>query len=430
VKAKTAKNRKLKTMEIKAWIGIDWADQKHDVSVFDVSTGKATREELKQTPEALQEWIAQLRGRYEGGHVAVVLEQGRGALVHALLGYEFLVLYIVNPKALSSYREAFYGSGAKSDPVDAELLQEMVRQNPSRFRAWQPEDEATRGLRLLTEGRRKLVDDTTALTNQLTALLKGYYPQALEWAGPLDSLAACDFLEQWPALERLQTSRKTRILRFYQKHPRRQLDLEKRLKEITKAQPLTRDKAVVKYSTAMVEALVAQLRALLNGVAAMDKSIAELFQEHPDRPIFESVPGAGVVMAPRLLAAFGADRDRFEAASDVQEFSGIAPVTEQSGKQRRVHRRYACPKFLRQTFHEFANHSRRWCAWAEAYYSMQLERGKRHHVAIRALAYKWIRILFRCWKNRVAYDDSVYSNSLTKHQSAIAKRLAAAVENL
>src|SRR6185295_8088754 len=163
-----------------AWIGIDWADAKHDVNLFDVASGKQDRFEIKQSPEAIQEWIGQLRSRYgRNGEVAVVLEQGRGALLNALMGCEFLVLYIINPKSLSSYRDAFYGSGAKTDPVDAELMQEMVRKNPDRFRAWRSDDVLTRSLRLMAEGRRDLVNQVTATTNQLTAILKSYYPQAL-----------------------------------------------------------------------------------------------------------------------------------------------------------------------------------------------------------------------------------------------------------
>jgi len=73
-------------------------------------------------------------------------------------------LYIINPKSLSNFREAFYGSGATSDPVDAELMRDMVRQNPGRFRSWHPDDILTRNLRLLTEGKRNLVHQATAVT--------------------------------------------------------------------------------------------------------------------------------------------------------------------------------------------------------------------------------------------------------------------------
>jgi transposase len=410
---------------IVAWIGIDWADQKHDVSVYEIGTGRSERYEVRHTPEALQQWLGQLRSQFRDGDVAVVLEQGRGALLNVLMSCEFLVLYPINPKSLSNYREALYGSGAKSDPVDAELMQEMVRHNPGRFRAWRPDDVLTRSLRLLTEGRRNLVDESTALTNRLTSLLKGYYPQALRWTGTLDTEWACDFLQQWPTLQSLQRSRRQQIVRFYERHPRASVDLEQQLIEFEEARPLTQDAAVLEYSTLMVQALIPQLRALIASIADFDRKIAEVFRKHPDRPIFESFPGAGAALAPRLSAAFGADRDRFDAATEVQQLMGIAPVTEQSGKKRWVHWRFGCPKFMRQSFHEFADHSRRWCPWAKAYYQLQIQRGKEHHAAIRALAYKWIRILFRCWKDGVPYREEVYSKSLIQHQSPLATMILA-----
>jgi transposase len=412
---------------IRAWVGIDWADEKHDVSLYEVGSGKEEAFEIRQTPEALQEWLGQLRSKYQGGYIAVVLEQGRGGLLNGLMSCEFLVLYIINPKSLSSFREAFYGSGATSDPEDARLMREMVRQNPTRFRAWRPDDVLTRSLRLMTEGRRKLVDQSTALTNQLTALLKGYYPQALRWIGSIDTISACDFLEQWPTLQSLQVSSRRQILRFYEKHPRASLDLNEQLKQIQEARALTQDEAVLESSALMVQALVSQLRPLLASIVEFDRKIATIFRKHPDRPIFESFPGAGAALAPRLTAAFGTDRDRFQAATEMQELAGIAPVTEKSGKKCFVHWRYACPKFMRQTFQEFADHSRRWCKWAKAHYELLRRRGKSHNAAVRALAYKWIRILFRCWKDRQPYQDDVYTKSLFKNGSPLAPLLAPSV---
>jgi transposase len=343
---------------------------------------------------------------------------------------EFLDLYIINPKSLSSFREAFYGSGATSDPVDAELMRDMVRQNPSRFRAWQPDDVMTRSLRLLTEGRRDLVNQSTALTNQLTALLKGYYPQSLAWVGELDTAWACDFLQQWPTLQSLQASSRRQILRFYEKHPRASLDLNEQLKQIQAARALTQDEAVLESSALMVKALVSLLRPLLVSITEFDRKIAVIFRKHPDRPIFESFPGAGAALAPRLTAAFGTDRGRYQAATEMQELAGIAPVTEKSGKKKSfVHWRYACPKFTRQTFQEFADHSRRWCKWAKAQYELLRQRGKSHNAAVRALAYKWIRILFRCWKDRQPYQDEIYTKSLIQHGSPLGSLLAQPVEN-
>src|SRR5262249_31032865 len=219
------------------------------------------------------------------------------------------------------------------------------------------------------------------------------------------------------------------IRRFYETHPRGSQDLNEQLKQILKARALTQDEAVLESSALMVQALVCQLRPLLSSIAEFDRKIALIFRQHPDRPIFESFPGAGAAFAPRLTAAFGTDRDRFQAAKEMQELAGIAPVTEKSGKKSFVHWRYACPKFMRQTFQEFAEHSRRWCKWAKLEYELLRKRGKSHNAAVRALAYKWIRILFRCWKDRQPYQDEVYTKSLFKHGSPLASLLTKSVEN-
>src|SRR5262247_1731684 len=330
--------------QIVAWIGVDWADEGHHVWEYNVGTGGKENYAVQHNAESLQQWLSQVRSRYAGKRVAVVVEQARGGLIYAVMNTDFIVIYPVNPQSLAKYRKALYPSGAKSDPADAELLGEMVRQNTERFRAWVPGDVQTRTLQLLTEGRRKLVDDMTALTNQLTSVLKTYYPQALNWAGDLSSEQACSFLERWPTLADLQKSRPFRIREFYEKYGRPPRDvLDERVTQMEKAQPLTADPAVVMAGKMMVNAVVAQIRPLRAAIETYDVEIERIFRQHPDRAVFESFPGAGKVLAPRLLAAFGADRDRFEAALQVQQFSGIAPVTERSGKTIWVHRRLACP---------------------------------------------------------------------------------------
>jgi transposase len=405
---------------IAAWVGLDWADQQHVVCLYDVGTGQSEISTLEQKPEALQSWLGQLRQRFGSRPVAVVLEQARGAVIYALLSVDFLVLYPVNPQSLASYRKVYGTSGAKSDSADAVLLMEMVRHSPQRFRPWKPDDADTRSLQLLTENRRQLVNQRTAFTNQLTGLLKSYYPQALELAGELDSLQACDFLEKWPTLEALQQARPAQIRKLYLDYGKpRPESLQQRLEQIRQARPLTTDPAAVLSGTMMVRALIELIRPLLATLERFDQQIAALFRKHPDRLLFESFPGAGAVLAPRLVAAFGTDRDRFESAQDIQQLSGIAPVTVQSGKQRLVHWRWACSKFLRQSFHEFADHSRKWCGWAKALYQQLKASGKGHHAAVRMLAFKWIRILFHCWKTRTCYDEQIYLKSLEKRNPTL-----------
>jgi len=405
---------------VAAWVGLDWADQQHVICLYEVATGQSTVSRLEQKPESLQDWLSQLRQRFDGAPVAIVLEQARGAVIYALLSADFVRLYPVNPQSLASYRKAYAPSGAKSDPADAVLLMEMVRKSPERFRVWKPDDADTRSLQLLTQNRRQLVNQKTALTNQLTSLLKTYYPQALELAGALDSPQACDLLKQWPTLEALQQARPGQIRQLYREHGHPSPEqLDRRLEQIRQARPLTTDPAALLSGAMMVEALVEQLRPLLGAIERFDRQIAALFRKHPDRPLFDHLPGAGAVLAPRLVAAFGTDRDRFQSAQQAQQLFGIAPVTEQSGKQRWVHWRWACPKFLRQTFHEFAGHSRHWCGWAKALYQRLRRCGKGHHAALRVLAFKWIRILFHCWKTRTGYDESIYLKSLQKRNPTL-----------
>ena len=197
--------------------------------------------------------------------------------------------------------------------------------------------------------------------------------------------------------------------------------LLERLALIKEAKPLTTDLAIIRPTALRVKLLAQQLKSLLPFIAEYEKRIAELFGSHPDRFLFDNLPGAGPALAPRLLTAFGTDRDRFEVAGDLLNLSGIAPVRiasgKKTGKNASVHFRRACPKFLRQSFHEFGECSIRYCPWAQA----QRGRGKGHHAAVRAVTFKWIRILFACWKRRIPYDPQRYFQALQTRGSDYAQ---------
>ena len=110
-------------------------------------------------------------------------------------------------------------------------------------------------------------------------------------------------------------------------------------------------------------------------------------------------------------------------------FAGSSPVTERSGKPSWGHWRFHCPTFLRQTFVEWAAESIRHAFWARVYYQQQRDQGKAHQAAVRALAFKWLRILFRCWQDRTPYDASVYLNALNRRGSAPAPTSYAGILN-
>jgi transposase len=409
---------------IVASIGLDWADERHSVHL-QAPDGRIEHVELEQKPAVLHEWVAQLQRRFGGGKIAVALEQRKGAEVHALLMYDCFVLYPINPKALARYREAFRTSGAKDDPLDSALLLDLVVRHRDRLRAWVPDTVESRTLQALCEQRRHVVDERVALTNRMTSLLKQYFPQALDWVGDVASVQACDFFTHWPTLGAVQRARTTTLRQFYRAHNCRKADvITARLAAIASAQALTTDAAVIVPLSLAVQTTAAQLRTVLTAIQIFDVRIAEAFAAHADHDLFTSFPGAGAVMAPRLAVAFGTDRSRWASAAELQAHSGIAPVTERSGKTLWVHHRLACPKFVKQTFHEFADQSIRFSRWARAYYDQQRTRGNDHHAALRALAYKWIRILFRCWQERRPYDEQAYLEALRRRRSPLAKPFA------
>ena len=406
--------------EFAALIGLDWADQKHDVCLVEAATATRQAATLEHSPQAIDEWATTLRARFGGRPVAVCLEQSRGPLIYALLKYDFLVLYPVNPRTLARFREAFSPSRHKDDPTDAAYLAELLLHHRAQLRAWRPDSERTRALRLLVEHRRRLVSDQTRTSNRLTALLKCYFPQVLDWFPDLRTALVCDFLLRWPELAALKRARRETLLKFFHSHNSVRRDtLEARLAAIKVAVPLTTDRAVLRSSSVMARALCAQMKATLCAIAELEREIAELCAAHEDYELFASLPGAGPVYASRLTAALGSDRQRWLSADEVACLAGVAPVIERSGQSRWVRWRYFCPKFLRQSFVEYAGESVKHSFWARAYYEQQRARGKSHHAAVRALAFKWVRIIYRCWQTRTAYDEVQYLESLRRKGSPL-----------
>lgn len=404
-----------------AFVSIDWADKKHVWCLQAAGSEQRESGELEHTPEAVEAWVGQLCQRFGHRPIAVALEQSRGALVFMLNKYAPLHLFPVPSTMSASMRKALYPSGSKDDPRDADLLLDLLLQHRDKLHRLSPDTEATRRVQNLVEERRKLVDEKTAQTNRLTGDLKIYFPQLLNWFEHLDTKLVCDLLERWPTLEELQKVAPAKLRTFFRKHHCRDEELiERRLLGIRQAIPAIGDRAVIEAKSMVVRVIVQVLASLLDGIADLDKKIEEAAAAHPDFFIFDSLPGAGAVMAPRLLAAFGSQRERYGSAGEVQTYTGIAPVIERSGKKKWVHFRMACPKFLRQSFHEWAGHSIPHSVWARSYYQQLRSRGKGHHAAIRALAFKWIRILFRCWKDRVAYDENKYLAALARRGSPLA----------
>jgi transposase len=415
-------NASLNEPDYAAFIAIDWADQKHAWSLQVAGQTKRETGTLEQKPEVIGPWVAQLRERFGGRPVAIALEQSRGALIHALLSYDFIVIYPLHPTTVAKFREAFKTSGAKNDPLDTDQILRILTKHLELLKPLHPDTEQTRLLARLVQDRRKAVDLRTSHVQAALASLKEYFPQAIELSSHnLTSRLAYDLLKKWPTLEAFQQAKPSTIKRFLYGHNIRSPQLiEQVLLLALSAKPLTTDPAIVESGRRLTQMHLELIQSLNPIIEQYDRRIEQLFQEHPEAALFRHLPGAGAALAPRLLAFFGTDRSRYATAENMQSFSGIAPVTQSSGRSRVVYFRRACPKFDRQTFHEFARLSLARSQWARNYVQYYTGQGKNYHAVIRALAYKWIRVLFRCWQNRTPYQETLYMETLKKRGSIFA----------
>ena len=403
-----------------AHVGLDWADKKHDVCI-QFKNGERRFEVIQHTPESLDTWLNTLH-KQVNGRIAVALELKKGPIVYALQKYPFITVFPVHALSLARYRQAFSPSGAKDDPQDAELALDLMLRYPEKIKLIEPSTGELRLLQQLVEQRRLLVEDKRRFVNRLINTLKQYYPQPLEWFSHRDSGLFLDLIARWPSLQLLKRARANTIRRFLNskggpavKHT------ESRIEHIRNALPLTTDQYVIEANMLLAVAQIKQIKLAVESIRIYDVRIDELFKTLPDADIFKSLPGIGPCMGPRMLAALGDNRNRFNSAEEIQNYAGIAPVTERSGQKSWVHWRWQCSKFVRQTFVEWAAKTVHTSYWAGIYYQRQRSKGKSHQSAVRALAFKWIRIIYRCWKTKCCYDEAKYLKALKERDSPLLK---------
>lgn len=412
-----------------AYVGWDWAEQEHELRIREVGSERIEQRKLAASPEALHGWAAEMRSRFGGGSIGVCIETSRGAVIWALMGYEHIVLYPVNPKSITSFREAFYPSGKKDDAVDAEVQLELIEKHRDKLRQLEPADPETRSLGILSEHRRKMVHDLVRETNRLRTNLRSYFPQALELVGELDTVMACDFLDRWWSLASVQRAREATVRDFYRKHASRSKKLlDRRLELLHGAVALTSDEAIVTCGIMVTRSLVRVIRALIEAIAEIDDHLQRIYSNHLEHDLLDSFPGLGPILGARVAALLGSDRDRFDSRESLQLMTGIAPITKRTGGTHgtiSVHRRVRRSKFLHQTIVEWAAQTIHHSTWARAFYDQQRD-AKGHWSALRALGYKWLRILFRAWKDRQLYNETTYLESLAKRGSPLLARLNAA----
>ncbi len=392
--------------------GIDWADRHHDIVVIDEAGRKVAQLRIAHTPEGLQKLVAFLRGIAPLDQMACIIETKHGLLITALLEAG-LPLYPVNPKTIDRKRSA---SGAKTDLIDAYLLAKHGRSELADLRRLEPDSPKIAELKALTRDQDSLIQSQTRLVNQLTACLKAYYPVALKLFSKLQQRATLLFLQTFPTPQQAAAASVEQLKAVLKQagHTSAEKVAPKIFAQLHQPE-LVADSVTIRTKSRLMLALVAQLLPLLDQIAAYDEEITALFLTHEDNVVFGSLPGAGKRLAPRILAEWGDDRARYEAAESIAALAGTSPVPFESGSYATVHQRFACIKPLRNALHQFAWQSTQQEGWASDYYDRKRKEGKSHSMAVRALANVWVRIIFAIWHKREAYQSAIFETAQRLH---------------
>ena len=404
-----------------AWLGWDWADQHHDL-FLETAEGKTERIKLSHQPDRLHGWLKEMGQRFGNHKVVLAIEACQSALLPIFLQYGFLELYLINPKSLARFREVVRPSGSKSDDLDCRLACQLVKAHRSLLRELVVEDPVTRELDLLVGYRRDLVEQRSALANRLKTVLKVYFPLAVEMLQDDTTTAlAADFVKKFPTLRALQQTAKHEIRKFFKGHGcRLTKGLEERLGSVAPSVAVTDDAAWNNPHSFMSCAVGEQLKAVISRVTQIEERIVILAQQHPNYALAQSLPAAAEVLEPRIMAALGTRTEAYPAAQQLAVRDGVAPRRIQSGNSCLTVRRLAKPQFEHQTWIEYAKSSVLTCAWARAFVEAKIKAGKRYFTAIRALAFKWIRIIHACWQKGTTYNEAIYLAALKKSGSPYA----------
>lgn len=401
--------------EVNYYAGFDWANDHHDVVILDRAGRIVADFQIEHTEQGWQRWREQVAALGPG--VAACVETSQGIVVEKLLESGVLV-YPVSPVSAKGYRQRKVPSGNKTDRVDAWSVADALRVDGHGWKALANEDPLVAELRLLCRDEVGLIEERTALINQLQSALHEYYPAALEafedWTLP----AAWAFIEAFPTPQALQGAGKRKWEKFLHSHKlARPETYQKRMEIFARATEFVSGQALTRAKSRLALARARMLRTLQNQIDAYRAEIEKLFTQHPDHELFGSLPGAGPKIAPRLLGEIGSDRSRFEDFSGLQCMAGTAPVSYQSGQIHKVFLRRHCSKPLRYAVHLWADLSRQSCPWAAVYYDALRQRGKSHACALRCLGQRWLKILWKMWQSRTCYNPELHTRNQIKHGS-------------
>lgn len=395
-------------------VGVDWADDHHDIYIIDDEGKKVDSFQIAHDFEGMTSFrnrVLKLPASKE--QILFAIETPKNLLVDFLLDEGYTV-YTINPKSVDRYRDRYRVSAARDDTFDAMVIANIIRTDRDKHRAIIPNSLLARELKILTRDEQRLIRLKTRLINQIRACLKEYYPVALELFSEIDIAVTVDFLLKYPAHSRITVNKLEKFLRQH-----RHSGAVKKAKEIHEklaAPQMFVEEFTARAKSRLLITLVEQLKSLRSQLDEYQKEISLLFDQHPDSNIFKSLPGSGDKSGPRLLAEMGDNRERYSDRSELQCIAGTAPITDKSGKMKHVRMRFARNKTFHNVVYQFAFVSLQKSVWARKFYDAQKAKGKTHTKALRALGNKWLKIIFKLWKDENVYNEDIHLANLMRYQ--------------
>ncbi len=402
----------------RVYVGIDWADDHHDVHVTNdsaVALGSFRIPHSYEGVEKLRKQLGKVSDKPE--NILVAIESHHGLLIYALLEAGYTV-YPINPKAMDRYRDRYRMSSSKPDPQDAMVLANILRTDLHIYKPLPRETAADARLRELTRAHKSLVQQRVRLVNQLTTQLKAYYPVVLHLFSKLDQEITLAFLEHYPTPEKAADASMEELQEFFQERgyscPCKVPFMYKSLQQPALRAP---GEIVDIYQT-IVLSLTPVLRTLITEIEKLANEVAKEFKQNPAREIFSSLP-TGKMTAARLNGELGSDGTRYPTHEYLQTAAGTAPITRRSGKTIVVFFRWQCNKHLRSALQDLARESVKRCVWAKQYFAEQMKLGHKSSRAYRALANRWAAIVWKMLQERQCFDQARLEKGVGKTLSAV-----------
>lgn len=397
---------------MQVYIGIDWSEAKHDIVFMNEAGAELAYLTIAHKLDGFVEFDA---ARRKLGLAAadcwVGLETAHTLFIDYLWSQDYQQLYVLPPSQVKSNQGRFRQSGAKDDHVDARVIADILRTDQTRLQPWRPDSLLTRQMRSQLSWVLQLNRQVVRLSNRLRAVLLRYYPAALEvFPTGLTTQIAPEFVRTYPNPQAVRRLSYAEFKEFAQQH--RYPNYKKLPACFARLQanyPEASADTVAVYqhqAVQLAELLLATTRLKLSNL----RQLQVQYHQHPNFAIFDSLPGAGELIGPGLLAKFGDDCRRFPHPSSVQALAGTCPITDRSGKRRTVRFRRACDKEWRYLCQEWAtalvNQTR--SPIASAYFDHIRPHCHSDEHAYRCVAHRWLAVAWKLWQSGQTYDETYH----------------------